>query len=147
MCLPGSVAPIALKNLPTPSGRGLSCRCLAIVSLVTVDLAWGIWMLGVPYCFVAHCVAALASSPGTKSVERQCWEVVCHLTAHGAKPHDNHKQPEAFILATSKEWAVERARKSQGRTIEGQDFLNPRQGRVCRGRGCHAASSGGKRRR
>lgn len=56
----------AFENLPTPSGRTLSCRRLAIASLIAVDLAWGIWRLGVRPCLVALYAAALASDPNAK---------------------------------------------------------------------------------
>jgi ankyrin repeat protein len=52
-------------------------------------------------------------TPLDMAVERECWELVRRLIAHGAEPCESHRHSKHFALATDKERAAEEARKAQ----------------------------------
>lgn len=47
------------------------------------------------------------------AVEREGWDLVRGLIAHGAEPRDGHRQSVDFVLATDEEKAAEQAQKAQ----------------------------------
>ncbi|KAL2266781.1 hypothetical protein VTJ83DRAFT_6133 [Remersonia thermophila] len=57
--------------------------------------------------------ATRSVTPLDLAVEGRCWGMVRRLLAHGAAPRDRHRQSEAFLLATDKERAAEKARQLQ----------------------------------
>ncbi|KAK4158282.1 ankyrin repeat-containing domain protein [Chaetomidium leptoderma] len=83
-------------------------------------------------------------APLDMALERECWEMVRRLVAHGAEPRDGHKQSGDFVLATDKEKAAEEARKAQASVPLGQDSSGPHRGRGRRWRGRWAACPGAK---
>ncbi|KAH6854072.1 ankyrin repeat-containing domain protein [Chaetomium sp. MPI-CAGE-AT-0009] len=76
------------------------------------------------------------------AVERESWETVRRLIAHGAEPRDSHRHSKDFTLATNKEKAAEQARKAQASMSGVQGSSNTRP----KWRGRWAACPGAKMR-